>query len=379
MTTLHVFPDTNLFIQCHPLEQLDWSRLGDYDDIRLIVCRTVQREIDRNKTRGNDRVGRRSRDAYSRFRGLALRAAGAEVVNVGPPRVTIELAGPGRPSQELEGNLDYRHGDDELIGYAHAFSSGRPKQDVSLLTHDSGLMMTASTLGLPVIPIHDDWLVPPENAPHERKLARLQQEVETLRRQEPRFESDFIDAAGNRIEYVELTLATYQPLTSGQLASAMDRLRDTFPMVTDFGPPSIDGLSQIVANIEVNPAGFQQRVDRYRSTQYPEWLAKCQNILGNLHRAVKPQEGWPVIAFRARNEGTRPGRDVLFEVQARGDLAIRPPLSEDVPFRDDDEEDVQLRLPRPPEPPRRQYVLDAFKNLNPPIGSLDLPSSACRY
>ena len=291
------------------------------------------------------------------------------MINIGPPRVTMELAGLGRPSQELEGDLDYRHGDDELVGYAHAFSSGHPGQEVSLLTHDSGLMMTARALGLPVIPIDDDWLVPPGNPPHERELARLQQEVATLKRQEPRFESDFIDAGGSSLECVELTLTAYQPLTSGELTSAMNRLQEGFPMVTDFEPPTVDALSQIVTKINVNPAGFQQRVERYQSTQYPEWLSKCKRILGNLHRALQQREG-PVIAFRARNQGTRPGRDVLVEMQASGELQIRPPLPEGLPFGEEDGEDVSLSLPEPPEPPRRQYVTDALRDFGASVGDL---------
>lgn len=47
--TLSFFPDTNLFIQCRPLGELDWSEWADFEEVHLIVCRTVQREIDRQK------------------------------------------------------------------------------------------------------------------------------------------------------------------------------------------------------------------------------------------------------------------------------------------------------------------------------------------
>ena len=318
MATLHVFPDTNLFIQCHPLDQLNWSELGAYDEIRLIVCRTVQREIDRNKDRGNDRIGKRSRATYSLFRGVALSTTGSEVVSDGPPQVSIELDGSSQPSSELSEVLDYGHGDDEIIGYTRGYSEKHPDRDVIFLTHDAGAIMSARSVGIVVSPIEETWRLAPENTRTERELARVQEELEAFKREEPRFATDFTDAGGSSIEYFELQSTAYQPLTSDELASAMDKLRDSFPMVTDFEPPSVDTLSQIVAKIEVNPAGFQQRVDRYQSTQYPEWLAKCEKILGNLHRALQHQEGWPVIAFRARNEGTRPGRDVLVEVQAGG-------------------------------------------------------------
>lgn len=47
--TLHLFADTNVFIQCAPLESLDVSICGDFAEVHLIVCRPVQREIDNQK------------------------------------------------------------------------------------------------------------------------------------------------------------------------------------------------------------------------------------------------------------------------------------------------------------------------------------------
>lgn len=77
---LYLFPDTNVFIQCRPLEDLDWSEWTDFDEVHLLVCRTVQREIDHQKNRGNDRVGRRARKVSSLFRdivqGVLLNFAG---------------------------------------------------------------------------------------------------------------------------------------------------------------------------------------------------------------------------------------------------------------------------------------------------------------
>ena len=61
--TLYLFPDTNLFIQCRLLEQLDWSEWADFEEVRLIVCRPVQREIDNQQNRGNNRVAQRARNS----------------------------------------------------------------------------------------------------------------------------------------------------------------------------------------------------------------------------------------------------------------------------------------------------------------------------
>jgi hypothetical protein len=70
-----IFPDTNAFVQCRPLEQVDWSVWKDFDEVHLIVSRPVQSEIDNQKSKGSDRLGRRGRVASSLFR---------EVICAGP-------------------------------------------------------------------------------------------------------------------------------------------------------------------------------------------------------------------------------------------------------------------------------------------------------
>ncbi|KYB46075.1 hypothetical protein AB664_03745 [Brucella anthropi] len=52
---LFLLHDSNLFIQCKPLKDLDWSQWENCSHLRLIVTRPVQVEIDRQKNKGSDR------------------------------------------------------------------------------------------------------------------------------------------------------------------------------------------------------------------------------------------------------------------------------------------------------------------------------------
>ena len=95
---IYLFPDTNLFIQCKPLEQLDWSEWSEFKEVHLIVCRPVQREIDNQKNRGNDRVAKRARKTYQVFRRIfASREQYWPVTDAGP-RVRLYLESPSLPS-----------------------------------------------------------------------------------------------------------------------------------------------------------------------------------------------------------------------------------------------------------------------------------------
>ena len=142
---LYLFPDTNVFIQCRPLHQLDWSEWEEFSEVHLVVSRPVQREIDNQKTRGNDRVGGKARSTYTLFRKIIDSTQGYELVNSSSPRVKLSLEALSRPSPELQDTLDYNKTDDEIVGCLHRFRRENPDSEARLLTNDGGPMMTAKS------------------------------------------------------------------------------------------------------------------------------------------------------------------------------------------------------------------------------------------
>ena len=130
MKILHLFPDTNVFVQCRALHELDWSA---YDEIRLIVCTPVQREIDRHKARGNDRLGRRSRKVHQMFREIIVAADAYRVVRESRPRVGLLFEPSCRPDLALAGDLDYTETDDCIVGCVHGYRARHPQWDNRVL------------------------------------------------------------------------------------------------------------------------------------------------------------------------------------------------------------------------------------------------------
>jgi predicted ribonuclease YlaK len=161
---LYLFPDTNLFIQCRALDQLGWMVWKEFDEVHLIVSRPVQSEIDHQKNRGNDRLRRRARTASSLLREIILGGAGYRLVRDADPTVKLFIRQDLKPNPDLSDSLDYQNEpDDRLVGTAHAFIQQNPRAEVRILTHDTGPMASARMVGLPVEPIPDEWLVPPES------------------------------------------------------------------------------------------------------------------------------------------------------------------------------------------------------------------------
>ena len=370
--TLFLFPDTNIFIECKPLAELDWSEWKEFSKIHLIVCRPVQREIDKLKTQGNDRVGRRARTANSLFRKIIQSGQDHELVKGSSPAVLLYLGGPGRPSSGLDDFLDYDKPDDEIVGYLHSFRQDNPEADARLLTNDTGPMMTAKTLELPFVPIKADWLLPPEHTTLERENARLKATITQLERAEPRFSIELVNDEGQMLEKLNLEFNNYQPLSEDDRQALLQRLSARFPMEDDFGPrdpieePATGVAERIVEMKWVYTPAPDNAITRYTQQDYPKWVRDCGNVLSNLHNALRSQDGQPSFTFSVSNEGSRPGNDALVLISAIGNFKIRPPAYVDKDLEEEPEQPKRLALPHPPTSPKGQW-----KSNVPSLGGLN--------
>ena len=113
----------------------------------------MRREIDAQKNRGNDRIGRRARKTHSLFREVITSESRHKVIRDTAPLVTLHIDEARKPGEELADILDYGAADGLLVGHMHAYMKQHPERQVRLLTHDSGPMGTAQSLGLPFTPI----------------------------------------------------------------------------------------------------------------------------------------------------------------------------------------------------------------------------------
>lgn len=166
LSILYYFVDTNLFIQCQSLEQIDWSPLGTFEEVWLIVSHPVLREIDYRKNKGNDRSGRRARSTLTMFRKMGK--GGCKLIRSENPRVVLTIEPEHTYEQNPQDRLNYQERDDQLIGILYKFIQHRPDSDARLLTYDMTPLFVARSLDLTADEIPDDWLLPPENTEMKR-------------------------------------------------------------------------------------------------------------------------------------------------------------------------------------------------------------------
>ncbi|MCY4101693.1 MAG: PIN domain-containing protein [bacterium] len=368
VTTLYLFADTNLFVQCRSLHDLDWTVWEDFDEIHVVVCRAVQRELDSQNRRGNTRVAKRARRAWSLLRGIVLDTADDfTVISDNNPLVKLYLDAASRPSADLESRLDYTQVDDQIIGYFQEYRSQYPSRDVRLLTYDAGPMMTAKSLNLPFEPIPDGWLLPPEPSADEKEIARLQDEVARMRVAEPQFSLRCIDASSKPVTKIELSVCTFEALTDAEISELVRTIAERYPVVSDFErqePPAgrvpSQRWSMSSLRVPLSPP-TKEEILRYQEHDYPEWIRTCGEVLSKLHVALENEKQSELLfSFIAENTGSRPATDALVIVSAEGHLLVAPPPREESQASRDMNA-PSLHLPDPPEPPRSRVDLDISK------------------
>lgn len=362
---VYLFPDTNVFVQCKPLDQVDWNVLGEVEKVHLIVARPVQSEIDGHKHKGNDRLANRARAASSMFRRVLAAPEGCVVIRGDRPQVTLSLGVGLKPSPGLEA-LDLDQADDALVGIGHAFTRKYPDRDVRILTHDVGPMASAKAVGVQFVEVPAEWLLAPEPTGTERRLAALEKKFEELKRNEPAFEIQALGYDSQRLERLETSLVRYPPLTDAQVATLMVQLKERFPPEMDFRPretaerTSPRTLIGTMYGGEVFTPATAEEISAYQNELYPEWLSVCETKLRRLHDLLNGRSNLMLFHFSIVNNGARPGRDVLVTVRALGDFQLFP-LSDAV--SEDSEDGGLIELPPPPKPPKGKWQPRVLANL----------------
>ena len=139
----------------------------------------------------------------------------------------------------------------------------------------------------------------------------------------------------------------------------MDLLERRFPIETEFNHrdpvhPPIISTAVFGQRSYFEPAS-EEAIRNYRENEYPEWLDDCREWLTGVHDTLQRKEGIPFFTFEVTNVGSRPGKDALVVVRAKGDFKICPP-----PFEEDEPEETEktdLHFPSPPKPPQGRWQL----------------------
>lgn len=381
---LYLFPDTNVFLQCKPLEQTSWESFGQWERIEVVVTRPVQTEIDALKGNGNSRRAAKARTASSLLRKL-LDVDPPVIVLSSSPLVQLTVRLDLRTEASVADSLNYESKDDQLVGTALAFLKLHSESATRLLTDDTGVMFSAKAVGVQYIGIPDGWFLPAELDESAKREKVLRDQIASYERSEPQFSialsATLVDSRRTAIESVlpaassskkatrpsgditpfKATFTKYVPLSDDEIDGLLARLVERLPQETEFGPT--ERPERAVNNgalLEITQGRFKEvfspaspeRIEAYK-TAYRGWVDKCREWLQRYHEALNSQVKWPTFVATICNAGSRPADDALVRIEALGKPCLLRPgrtqTEEDAPVEE------TFQLPAPPVAPKGQW------------------------
>jgi predicted ribonuclease YlaK len=151
-----------------------------------MVAPCVIEELDGFKTGSNQRRRDRARLALNHIEKASRETGLALVVREAPVRVRIVISAAAGLDWGSYPNLDGTRPDDRLVAEALAFGEG-----AVIFSHDTGPRIRARIVGLEAYEPLAAWMLPSEMTDDQRKIGRLERELELAQQRHPKIVAHF--------------------------------------------------------------------------------------------------------------------------------------------------------------------------------------------
>lgn len=330
-----LFLDTNLFLQCRDLKDLPWGKVIETNtELKLLVPRGTQIEIDNFKSQGNSRRSKKARTASTYFRAILESTDNSLII--------IDQILIGFPSRRelstipLTAGLDTTKNDDLIIQDLIAYRELYPKENATLLSDDTNLIGTAKEYGIPFIFTPDDWKLASEPDTTSKEINNLKEEISRLKRTHPE-----INITSN-LQELKLTIFNYPKLTDDEISSIVDPLLASAIINSPYHN-HLANHSSLFSSVFNLPS--QQDIDDYNNEKLIDWQHKAENALKLIHRELYNKLNSIKVSFSLSNLGTVPAENLIIQFKASNHLLL---LDETECYVGN----IKKALPEIPEPPR---------------------------
>jgi len=373
------FTDTNLFLQCKPISELDWALVTDDNEITVYVTRPVLEEIDKLKNDGNRRRSKRARSANSWFGSLFSAGKHECIEHVANPTVRIVLGGDPLPRDmpDAEGRLDLGKNDHRIVSSLKHYIETHIGGYASLLTYDNGPIGLCHCLELPFTTIPEAWLLPPEKDERDKKILKLEKVLKEYQSRQPCVSAEVIIAGramcSSRSAEQGIQITQFLHLSEEEVQELVEIKQAQFPSQEyhDFGVPlPIEvGDSEEKKSLKEEANRLREKalakVSAYRTTEYPNWLKKLREYYSEYSTAKSDRNRVLSFSIALRNTGSIPVDKMILGIRVlKGGVLMSPYLDEKHSMKDE--------MPDPPEPPEApifgEYTIEMarFASLFPP-------------
>lgn len=292
-------PDTNFFLQFKPASDVPWGDITPATEVELVVLLAVLRELDKHNHGPN---GRRSRAAQRVLKTIRNLEPGKEVVlREHSPRVVFRELDPVEPLATVPSWIDTSKADEAMLVEILEYRAGGA-DDLQLLTADQALVRVARRAGLPAILPPDDWKLPPEPDPNEKRVADLERRLVAVEGRAPSIRV-WPELGEREVQEIVGTVPRFRPLSAAFIERALQAAQITHP------PAS---LPQGTAAI------FGQRALDKHEQDRNIWLERLLAVLTTLHERLNFQQSVLSLTLCLENSGEAIATGFDVEVDAEG-------------------------------------------------------------
>lgn len=343
--------DTNVLLQCRPVSDLNWLAL-DAEGVRVVIPVTALAEIDHAKASGNSRRAKKARDVSSMF--AAALDAGAERTKIGGcENCTWEF---GSGTTLWYESLDRDIKDHRII--AEALSLASSAESVAFLTADTLARLCAMRAGLRVLTPPQDWLLPPESDPRDKRLVALEARVTAMEKASPSIELS-VERNGRAVIEIQEIFEYYEKPDDPTLDELVEVLKQRHPCTT---PTVVDAPSHPAALLGMRrQVPTEEDFRAYREQHYPRWLVRSRKALVRYADLFSRRGRVFKYEIVLENAGAVPADGLMIKYSIFGGGKLLPPEQEDR-----DRHFHVPGLPSAPRPPEVQITSSLGGLLNAP-------------
>ncbi len=361
------FLDTNILLQCKDLRELPWREITDADEIKLVISRPVQEEIDRLKHDGNGRRAKRARKVNSLLREFLKSGNKPIIVHEDSPHVELIIAPRERLDLKLPDILDLSRSDDRIIAQALMYSQKNPIHAVALLTNDTNPVLTAKECGLSVELVPDSWLLPPEPDVRAKRIIALEEKLSRIEDSCPNVAITLRDKTDEDLSTMIIKADYYPKLSDSQMSELMRVITERFPEVKfndlpeQQDPPLPEALrfTQLMGPMLGGSYRYVRpsidNIQKYSREDYPKWLHDVELFFGNIHYNFESNTRYMYLSILLTNNGSVPAESVILEFKLENGFFF----SQVPKGKTNRKKPKDLIIPAPPQAPKGKWVRES--------------------
>jgi len=345
-TPLTIFPDTNILLQCRPLQELPWTELGDHAEYHIVIAPTVLQELDKHSHDGNSRRSKRSKAAIALIDKVVISSSSYYIVREASPRLTVSLGDHPPENAALPYPLDKSFPDHRILFEFISFAQLNPSAHAVYLTIDRAMSALAKKLNVPFRQAPDGWRLPPEQSADDKRIKALETEVQNLKAEQPDIQLSLLDRDGVPFKdddgipislpdskfkgTLSATIRSYPQLSESQVDTLVAVAQEMYPRVTDFPKepsapePQLAHLkffAALTASGNWEPPS-DDAIAKYRDKFYPQWGDDVKTWASGISAALDSTVNFFYLRVALSNIGGVPAKTTIIEFNSVPDTLL---------------------------------------------------------